>query len=51
MKNKRYTSGAFDLSGGRRLYINPGLGYLKRVRFNVRPEITLFTLRAAPGVA
>ncbi len=47
VKNLRYTAGAFDLSGGRRLYINPGLGYLKRVRFNVRPEITAFRLRDA----
>lgn len=44
VKNLRYTQGAFDVSGGRRLYINPGLGYLKRVRFNVRPEITVFRL-------
>jgi predicted MPP superfamily phosphohydrolase len=47
--NKRYTSGEIDLADGRRLYINPGLGYLRRVRFNVPPEITLFTLR--PGSA
>jgi predicted MPP superfamily phosphohydrolase len=47
VKNLRYTAGAFDLSDGRRLYINPGLGYLKRVRFNVRPEVTVFRLRAA----
>lgn len=45
VKNKRYTSGEFDLYDGRRLYINRGLGYLRRVRFNVRPEITVFTLR------
>lgn len=45
--NKRWTSGEFDLGDGRSLYINRGLGYLWRVRFNVRPEITLFTLRAA----
>jgi len=42
--NRRYTSGAFDLGDGRSLYINRGLGHLIRVRFNVRPEITLFTL-------
>lgn len=47
VKNKRYTSGAFDLSDGRQLYINRGLGYSIRVRFNVRPEITVFTLRRA----
>lgn len=46
VKNKRYTSGEFEVGGGRRVYINRALGYLRRVRFNVRPEITLFTLRS-----
>ncbi|MBN9517927.1 metallophosphoesterase [bacterium] len=45
--NKRYTAGEFDLGDGRRLYINRGLGHLLPVRFNVRPEITLFRLVAA----
>jgi hypothetical protein len=45
--NKRWTSGEFDLGDGRTLYINRGLGHLWRVRFNVRPEITLFTLTRA----
>ena len=27
-------------------YINRGLGYLRRVRFNARPEITVFRLEA-----
>jgi predicted MPP superfamily phosphohydrolase len=44
VQNKRYTAGEFDLGDGRMLYINRGLGYLRRVRFNVRPEITLFRL-------
>lgn len=43
-KNKRYTAGEFDLGDGRRMYINRGLGHLIQVRFNVRPEITVFTL-------
>jgi predicted MPP superfamily phosphohydrolase len=47
VKNRRYTQGEFDLGDGRWLYINPGLGYLKRVRFNVRPEITVFTMTQA----
>jgi uncharacterized protein len=47
VKNKRYTSGEFELGNGRRLYINRGLGHLMRVRFNVRPEITRFHLTAA----
>ena len=45
VKNRRYTAGEIDLCDGRRLYINRGLGHLRRVRFNVRPEITVFTLR------
>jgi uncharacterized protein len=45
--NRRYTAGEFDLWDGRRLYINRGLGYSRRIRFNVRPEITCFTLTAA----
>jgi hypothetical protein len=27
------------------VYINRGLGHLTQVRFNVRPEITVFRLR------
>lgn len=42
--NKRYSAGHFRLSGGRDLYINRALGYLHQVRFNVRPEVTVFTL-------
>ncbi|REJ74905.1 MAG: phosphoesterase [Acidobacteria bacterium] len=42
--NKRYTRGEFSLNDGRSLYINRGLGHLLQVRFNVRPEITAFTL-------
>jgi hypothetical protein len=50
VRNRRYTSGEFDLFDGRRLYINRGLGHLRPVRFNARPEMTLFTLtRAQPG--
>lgn len=44
VKNRRYTRGEIALDDGRRLYINPGLGYLRRVRFNVRPEITVFRM-------
>ena len=47
VSNRRYVAGVYDLDGGRQLYINRGLGYLMRVRFNVRPEITLFTLQQA----
>ncbi len=45
--NKRYTSGAFQLSGNRQMYINRGIGYFRRVRFNCRPEVTVFTLERA----
>ena len=47
VKNKRYTSGAFDVGPGRMMYINRGLGFLVQVRFDVRPELTLFTLTRA----
>ena len=48
VKNKRYAAGEIPLVGNRRLYINRGLGYTgMRVRFNCRPEITLFTLESA----
>lgn len=47
VRNRRYTSGEFQLSGGRRLYINRGVGHHARVRFNARPEITAFRLTRA----
>ncbi len=50
VRNRRYVAGEIPLADGRRLYINRGLGHLLQVRFNVRPEITVFTLRLAePG--
>jgi uncharacterized protein len=47
VKNKRYTSGTFDIGHDRTLYINRGLGHLLKVRFNCRPEITAFKLSRA----
>ena len=44
VKNKRYDAGKIDLYDGRTLYINRALGLLWQVRFNVRPEITIFEL-------
>ncbi|WP_340066582.1 metallophosphoesterase [Ascidiimonas aurantiaca] len=44
VKNSRYSAGEIDLNDGRMLYINRALGHLWQVRFNVRPEITVFTL-------
>ncbi|MDC7997066.1 metallophosphoesterase [Gilvibacter sediminis] len=47
VKNKRYDQGEIDLNDGRTLYINRAIGHLWQVRFNVRPEITLFELQQA----
>jgi predicted MPP superfamily phosphohydrolase len=47
VKNNRYNSGIIDLYDGRTLYINRALGHLWQVRFNVRPEITIFELTSA----
>jgi predicted MPP superfamily phosphohydrolase len=44
VKNRRYTAGEFQLAGNRQLYISRGVGHSFPVRFNVRPEVTLFTL-------
>jgi uncharacterized protein len=44
VQNKLYCAGQIDLQDGRTLYINRALGHLIQVRFNVRPEITLFEL-------
>ena len=45
VQNRRYTCGEFALSGKRRMYISRGLGHGLQVRFNVRPEITVFQLQ------
>ena len=44
VKNRKYTFGEIDLEDGRMLYINRALGHLMKVRFNMRPEITIFEL-------
>lgn len=44
VKNRRYTSGEFAVADGRQLYISRGLGHLLPVRFNCRPEVTVFRL-------
>lgn len=44
VENKMYSAGEIDLNDGRKLYINRALGHLWQVRFNVRPEITVFEL-------
>jgi hypothetical protein len=45
VKNKQYVSGMFTV-GDKLLYVNRGLGRLGRIRFNCRPEITVFTLKS-----
>jgi len=47
VSNQRYTAGEFVLSGNRQMYISRGVGHLLPVRFNVRPEVTVFELRSA----
>jgi uncharacterized protein len=49
VRNRRYTSGEFTLTGGRRMYINRGVGHLLRARFNVRPEVTVHQLVSESG--
>ena len=44
VKNTNYSSGQIELSNNRTLYVNSALGHLWQVRFNVRPEITIFEL-------
>ncbi|MFJ1261345.1 metallophosphoesterase [Capnocytophaga canis] len=44
LKNKEYASGKIELSNQRTLYVNRGIGHSIPVRFNVRPEITIFEL-------
>ncbi len=44
VKNKKYSAGKIDIEDGRTLYINRALGNLWQLRFNVRPEITVFEL-------
>jgi len=47
VKNRRYTAGEFELPGDRRMYISRGVGHVLKVRFNVRPEATVFVLENA----
>jgi uncharacterized protein len=47
VRNRRYTAGEIVLDNNRRMYINRGLGHLLPVRFNCRPEVTIFRLVGA----
>ncbi len=49
VKNKLYSAGQIKLSKDRTLYINRALGHLWQVRFNVRPEISIFELTEFNG--
>ncbi len=44
VQNPNYTRGVFEVAPGRSMHISAGLGHLLKVRFNVRPEITVFEL-------
>lgn len=44
VRNRKYSAGEIDLKDGRTLYINRAIGHSWQIRFNVRPEITLFEL-------
>jgi len=46
VQNRRYAAGEVAVDARRTLYINRGLGHLIQARFNVRPEVTVFTLRS-----
>lgn len=47
VKDKQYSSGLYR-EEKRLIYVNRGLGLLKRVRFNCRPEITCIEIAHAP---
>lgn len=47
IRNKRYQQGFVELANQNTLFVNRGLGYTRRVRFNCRPEITVFEMQAA----
>jgi predicted MPP superfamily phosphohydrolase len=45
VRNARYVAGPVAVDDGRTLYISRGVGHLIQARFNVRPEVGVFTLR------
>ena len=47
VRNHRYSAGEYDLGDGRFMYVNRGIGHLTRIRFNARPEVTVFRLQRA----
>ncbi|MCC6421760.1 MAG: metallophosphoesterase [Gemmataceae bacterium] len=47
-KGRRYAAGMYRC-GDTHLYVNKGVGFGLRLRYNVRPEVAVFTLRPAPA--
>jgi uncharacterized protein len=45
VKNKKYSQGFIQVDANKTLYINRALGHSLQLRYNVRPEITVFTLQ------
>ena len=45
-KGRRFAAGMYQVNGGY-LYVNKGVGFGFRVRYNVRPEVALLTLQQA----
>lgn len=43
VRHRQFAAGHYVVAG-KNLYVNRGLGWIRRVRFNARPEITVFTL-------
>jgi predicted MPP superfamily phosphohydrolase len=46
VRHRQFAAGHYCV-GGKNLYVNRGLGWARRVRFNARPEVTVFTLERA----
>jgi predicted MPP superfamily phosphohydrolase len=44
IRERRFHTGMYEVEG-KKLYVNRGLGRVGRTRLNVRPEITVYTLR------
>lgn len=44
VRNRQFAAG-HHIVAGRNLYVNRGLGWIRQVRFNCRPEITVFELK------
>ena len=47
VRNRSHYSGRYAIGPNQTLYVNRGVGYSRRVRFNARPEIAVFTLGPA----